>query len=466
MAATLGYLIKRPNGRYSVRFQKPSGRWTQESLGTSKAAEAKIKFELWKQERLQKRVAAIHDVEPIPLKQLAEEHLANVRRHQAKSWHLKQQHYLYRTERDRSDSPEKIIEWFGPSQLSTKVTPNQIRDYIDYLKDSGLKAVTCNKVLSCLKAMFRFGEERGYIAENASPARRVKLLKSDSEVHDAFLTFDQYEQLKSKACEKRLGVRPTLFAHRIEWLMLACNSGLRPGEQARLEFSDVDLVHGFIHVQAKPDLEFHIKNYQDRYIPLVPQARLAVEAMLPCRKPSTLSGHGGKAVPVDFIFHRPDGSPWGDLAESMERLFADGGLNGKGTKRRDRITLHSLRHTFASWLAIAGMPLRRIQELLGHKSILTTERYSHLGANGRQPYYAELAHAVAAGFVTSESGLPHSRHGPVAQSVLSRGAGNFVTTRVTSAVSEDDLNSPQLLEKIGGGGETRTPDLGIMRPSL
>ena len=40
-----------------------------------------------------------------------------------------------------------------------------------------------------------------------------------------------------------------------------------------LEFSDVDLVNSFIHVQAKPDLGFHIKNYQDRYIPLGPRKR-------------------------------------------------------------------------------------------------------------------------------------------------------------------------------------------------
>jgi site-specific recombinase XerD len=66
----------------------------------------------------------------------------------------------------------------------------------------------------------------------------------------------------------------------------------------------------------------------------------------------------------------------------MDALFVAAGLNSKGTRRRDRITLHSLRHTFASWLAIAGLPLRGIQELLGHKSILTTERYSHLGGNG------------------------------------------------------------------------------------
>jgi integrase len=69
-------------------------------------------------------------------------------------------------------------------------------------------------------------------------------------------------------------------------------------------------------------------------------------------------------VTEDFIFHRPDGSPWGDIADSMDKLFADASLNGSGTKRRDRIALHSLRHTFASWLEVAGLPFRRSPQVL------------------------------------------------------------------------------------------------------
>lgn len=54
------------------------------------------------------------------------------------------------------------------------------------------------------------------------------------------------------------------------------------------------------------------------------------------------------------------------------------GLNNGVTDPRDKVVFHTLRHTFASWLAINGTPILTIKELLGHKSLVMTERYSHL----------------------------------------------------------------------------------------
>ena len=82
------------------------------------------------------------------------------------------------------------------------------------------------------------------------------------------------------------------------------------------------------------------------------------------------------------------------------------------------------------------MPLRRIQELLGHKSIVTTERYSHLGANGRRLYYSKLAQAVAAGFVTSGVVVVHTPQALIRQNLRYQSAEDFLTTRVTSTVRE------------------------------
>jgi len=183
---------------------------------------------------------------------------------------------------------------------------------------------------------------------------------------------------------------------------------------------------GFLRIQSKPLIGFHVKNYQHRYIPLAPAAREAIQSQL-----------AKKHAASDFVFQRPTGAPWGDIGDSIDDLVAGADLQKEDAPQR--LTPHSLRHTFASWLAIAGVSVRRIQELLGHKSITTTERYAHLGQNGSNPFYFELAMWVAKG---------------------------FVPRFVTSPFPEKVADPRKLLRRNGGGAQTRTADLGIMRPSL
>ena len=73
------------------------------------------------------------------------------------------------------------------------------------------------------------------------------------------------------------------------------------------------------------------------------------------------------------MFTRPDGRPFATI--DVQRAFS---IARKLSGIRSELTPHSLRHTFASWLAISGQPLRTIQELLGHADIRMTIRYSHL----------------------------------------------------------------------------------------
>ena len=77
----------------------------------------------------------------------------------------------------------------------------------------------------------------------------------------------------------------------------------------------------------------------------------------------------------DIVFHRRDGDRWATIHESFNALVQRCGLLSDPPFN---ITLHTLRHTFGSWLAIEGIPLRAIQKLMGHKFITTTERYAHL----------------------------------------------------------------------------------------
>lgn len=149
--------------------------------------------------------------------------------------------------------------------------------------------------------------------------------------------------------------------------MLACHTRLRPGEQGSLEFADIDLVHGFLMVRPKAHLRFHPKNYQVRRVPLVDPAGLAIENLLERRHASS-----------DLVFHREDGSHWGDIGASFDSLVDRAALQRKVP---DNLTLHSLQRTFAFWCSLGGLPLRRLQALLEQRSITTTERYSHLGNN-------------------------------------------------------------------------------------
>ncbi len=136
-------------------------------------------------------------------------------------------------------------------------------------------------------------------------------------------------------------------------------------EVLTLEFADVDWNRGIVCTRNKPRLEFHVKNnYQERHIRLGSEVQAALRSMLTKKHPES-----------DFVFHKKDGRRWTAIHDSFNALVRRCGLQAESPSN---ITLHTLRHTFGSWLAIQGVPLRAIQKLMGHKSVNTTERYAHL----------------------------------------------------------------------------------------
>mgnify|MGYP000530601566 CR=1 FL=1 len=78
------------------------------------------------------------------------------------------------------------------------------------------------------------------------------------------------------------------------------------------------------------------------------------------------------------IFKNRKGGKITEISNSFSRAVKQLGFNDGITDTRQRVTFHTLRHTFASWLAIEGTPILTIKELLGHKTLAMTERYSHL----------------------------------------------------------------------------------------
>src|SRR6202049_2335572 len=120
--------------------------------------------------------------------------------------------------------------------------------------------------------------------------------------------------------------------------MLDCNTGLRVSEALTLEFTDVDWDRRILRIRNKSHLNFHVKNYQERHIPLNSHAHLGLQSMRAKKHPRS-----------DLVFHKKDGSRWTAMHDSFNGLIKRCGLQADPPFH---ITLHTMRHTFGSWLAI------------------------------------------------------------------------------------------------------------------
>ena len=129
------------------------------------------------------------------------------------------------------------------------------------------------------------------------------------------------------------------FRFLTEYVMLGCNTGLRPSELLHLEGRDIDLVGEKLRVRRKPEFGFHPKSYHERDVPLNDHAFSAAANLMEQRE--------GKS---DFLFHHRDGSRARSIRESFETLVKRACLDG--------VIPYTLRHTFGAWSVKAGIPIR------------------------------------------------------------------------------------------------------------
>jgi len=151
---------------------------------------------------------------------------------------------------------------------------------------------------------------------------------------------------------------------------LILNTGLRYEEAAFLEWPDLDLEAGEVWVQSKPDRGFHTKGGKARSIPLTPE--IAAEL-------------AGRRKDSGWVLEAPGGGQM--KRQSFVKAVR---VAGERATLPKRITPHVLRHTYASHLAMSGVDIQTIKELLGHSSILTTAIYMHTDAEHRRRAVAKL----------------------------------------------------------------------------
>lgn len=242
-----------------------------------------------------------------------------------------------------------------PGAAPSQVTPHALRGYLAGLHGRR-HATTIGRKLAAIRTFFRFLMREGRCSADPTlgiPAPRApKRLPHPLPVDDCVTLMEQGAADGQPDSEQSLRDRALLE--------LLYGAGLRVGEVAALDVRDLDLQRGDVRVHGKGGVE--------RVVPLPAQARAALDRYLDARR-----GPGLLAEPL-FRSLRP-------RREGRRRLGArDIRRTLRAQARRagisDRVHPHRLRHSYATHLLDMGADLREIQELLGHKSLSTTEKYT------------------------------------------------------------------------------------------
>jgi integrase len=203
--------------------------------------------------------------------------------------------------------------------------------------------------LSVIRQAFNFATNRDLFA-GSNPTKKVKKPVSDNR-RMRFLTYEEAQRLLDE-----IKVHSVL-TYRITLVSLHC--GLRFGEIAGLTWQDLNFQDDIILIRNP-------KNGQTRVAFLTD----AVKEMF-------LEMEPGKAG--DYVFQNTGKhEKMGQIPDTFMKAVNKLGLNNNVEDARLKVVFHTYRHSFASWLVADGTDLFQVKELMGHKTLAMTARYSHL----------------------------------------------------------------------------------------
>lgn len=227
-----------------------------------------------------------------------------------------------------------------------------IRAYLAHLSRKKLARSTIARRLSAVRSFFRYLLREGAVTKN--PARTVSTPKKEKTLPSVMQPAEVTSLLESPDPDTPLGLRDRA------WLELLYASGLRIGELVQIDLDDIDLRSRLVKVRGK--------GAKERIVPFGSTAEKAVRAWLAVRQ--ELVAVDDEEHPL-FVNYRGGRI----TTRSIRRIFEK---HLRAASLKMGASPHTLRHSFATHLLNAGADLRSIQDLLGHVSLSTTQKYTHL----------------------------------------------------------------------------------------
>ncbi len=247
------------------------------------------------------------------------------------------------------------------------ITPADLRQYVTALHRAGYAKSSVARHLATLRSFFRFAQREGIVARN--PAKPLRNPRPDRPLPH-FLTTRQVGQLLvAPRADAPLGLRDRAM------LETMYSAGLRVSELVAIDDDDLDLGGGLVRVRGKGRRER-----------LAPLGRFAVRAIERWQRVRPARAEGGAARPL-FLNRFGRRLTTRSVARMVDKYLQQTGLD-------QRTSPHTLRHSFATHLLDRGADIRSVQELLGHKSLVTTQIYTHVSLSSLRATY-EKAHPRA-----------------------------------------------------------------------
>jgi len=250
--------------------------------------------------------------------------------------------------------------WFSENMSKTKadsfradqIDGLMIRGYLGLLHKKNKKATIARK-LSAIRSFFRELVKHGVILEN--PVELILTPKQEQTIPAYLPVDDMFRLLDSIKADNLAGLRNRAIFE----TLYSC--GLRVSELSGMNLFDVDFTKSVIRVLGKGDRER-----------IVPIGRKALEAIKAYRQRLREESGISDDTNAPLFLNRNQGRlTVRSIARILDKIAKECGLLAP-------VSPHALRHTFATHMLDAGADLRIVQELLGHKSLSTTQKYTHV----------------------------------------------------------------------------------------
>jgi integrase len=259
-----------------------------------------------------------------------------------------------------------LIPYFGTKPID-RITPAEVSAYMSAKLRAGLAVKTVTNTLNFAHGIFAFAVKRGWAVSNVvAMTDRPRAAATDPDIR--YLDSAELEALLRAAAGRDDVLGPTDQAVYVT----AAMTGLRQGELAGLRWRDVDWSTGVIRVR---------RSYT-RGEWGTPKSRRSSRAVpMADRVGAELERHFARSVyqgDDQLVFCHPQtGGPY-DASKMRKRFYEAMELAGMKSRcgREEGVTFHSLRHTFGTRMAAVGVPIRTLQEWMGHRDYSTTLVYA------------------------------------------------------------------------------------------